>query len=110
VPAIAVDRSREGHARAARSFAGHTGSPAPILAALHPGAPQQHSQIIRGDLASREFVAFWLDEANRIKAVMNVNIWDVIDAVKPLIRDGIAVEPAKLSDPQVAYSELAAEL
>jgi 3-phenylpropionate/trans-cinnamate dioxygenase ferredoxin reductase component len=55
-------------------------------------------------------VAFWLDEANRIKAVMNVNIWDVIDAVKPLIRDGIAVEPAKLSDPQVAYSELAAEL
>lgn len=65
--------------------------------------------IIRGDLASREFVAFWLDEANRIKAVMNVNVWDVIDAIKPLILDGIAVEPAKLSDPQVACSDLAAE-
>jgi NADPH-dependent 2,4-dienoyl-CoA reductase/sulfur reductase-like enzyme len=63
--------------------------------------------IVRGDLATREFVAFWLDEANRIKAVMNVNVWDVIDAVKPVILAGTAVEPARLTDPQVAFSELA---
>ncbi|MDT4907043.1 MAG: 3-phenylpropionate/trans-cinnamate dioxygenase ferredoxin reductase component [Pseudonocardiales bacterium] len=67
----------------------------------------EHRVIVRGDLASREFVAFWLDGTNRIKAVMNVNVWDVIDAVKPLILAGTAVEPARLSDPQVAYRELA---
>jgi 3-phenylpropionate/trans-cinnamate dioxygenase ferredoxin reductase subunit len=67
----------------------------------------QHRLIVRGDLADREFVAFWLDESNRIKAAMNVNVWDVIDAVKPLIIDGTAVDPAQLADPDVAYSELA---
>jgi NADPH-dependent 2,4-dienoyl-CoA reductase/sulfur reductase-like enzyme len=72
----------------------------------HAGQNKYHL-VVRGDLASREFVAFWLDEANRIKAVMNVNVWDVIDAVKPLILAGTAVEPARLSDPQVAYGELA---
>jgi hypothetical protein len=39
--------------------------------------------VVRGDLAAREFVAFWLDDANRIKAAMNVNIWDVIEQIKP---------------------------
>jgi 3-phenylpropionate/trans-cinnamate dioxygenase ferredoxin reductase component len=62
--------------------------------------------IVRGDLASREFVAFWLDDSNRIKAAMNVNIWDVVDAVTPLILDETVVEPTRLSDPDVAYSEL----
>jgi NADPH-dependent 2,4-dienoyl-CoA reductase/sulfur reductase-like enzyme len=70
------------------------------------GSDKDHL-IVRGDLATREFVAFWLDEASRIKAVMNVNVWDVIDAVKPLILAGTVVEPARLSDPQVAFSELA---
>jgi 3-phenylpropionate/trans-cinnamate dioxygenase ferredoxin reductase component len=49
--------------------------------------------IVRGDLASREFVAFWLDDSNRIKAAMNVNIWDVVDAVTLLILDETVVEP-----------------
>lgn len=34
--------------------------------------------LIRGDLSSREFVAFWIDDHNRIQAAMNVNVWDVI--------------------------------
>jgi NADPH-dependent 2,4-dienoyl-CoA reductase/sulfur reductase-like enzyme len=64
--------------------------------------------IVRGNLASREFVAFWVDSSNRIKAAMNVNVWDVIDAVKPLIIAETVVEPTRLSDPDIAYSELAA--
>jgi 3-phenylpropionate/trans-cinnamate dioxygenase ferredoxin reductase subunit len=39
---------------------------------------------------------------------MNVNVWDVIDAVKPLIIAETVVEPTRLSDPDIAYSELAA--
>ena len=39
---------------------------------------------------------------------MNVNVWDVIDEVKPLIADGTVVDPARLADPDVAYGELAA--
>jgi 3-phenylpropionate/trans-cinnamate dioxygenase ferredoxin reductase subunit len=66
--------------------------------------------LIRGDRVNREFVAFWVDDANRIKAVMNVNVWDVIDAVKPFILDGIVIDPAKLSDPRISYDDLAAEL
>lgn len=62
--------------------------------------------VIRGDLASREFVAFWLDADHRITAVMNVNVWDVIDAVKPLILDRKAVDPAKVADPDVDYGSL----
>jgi 3-phenylpropionate/trans-cinnamate dioxygenase ferredoxin reductase component len=53
--------------------------------------------IVRSDLASREFVAFWLDDSNRIKAAMNVNIWDVVDAVTPLILD----EDGGRADPTV---------
>jgi 3-phenylpropionate/trans-cinnamate dioxygenase ferredoxin reductase component len=64
--------------------------------------------LVRGDLAAREFVAFWLDDANRIKAAMNVNVWDVVDAVKPLINSGTVVDPARLVDPEIAYADVAA--
>lgn len=70
------------------------------------GAPgPDDGLVIRGSLDTREFVAFWTD-ANRITAVMNVNVWDVIDAVKPLILAGKVVDPARLADPQVGYSDL----
>jgi NADPH-dependent 2,4-dienoyl-CoA reductase/sulfur reductase-like enzyme len=62
--------------------------------------------VVRGDLAGREFVAFWLDDARRIKAAMNVNVWDVVDEIKPLIATGKAVDPDRLSDPAVPYAEL----
>jgi 3-phenylpropionate/trans-cinnamate dioxygenase ferredoxin reductase component len=65
--------------------------------------------VVRGDLATREFVAFWLDDADRIKASMNVNVWDVVDEVKPLIANGTVVDPGRLADPAVAYSEVAAD-
>jgi 3-phenylpropionate/trans-cinnamate dioxygenase ferredoxin reductase subunit len=42
--------------------------------------------VVRGDLASREFVAFWLDGGRTAsRPAMNVNVWDVVDEVKPLI-------------------------
>ena len=63
--------------------------------------------VVRGDLANREFVAFWLNEASQISAAMNVNVWDVVDAVKPLIVDGTVVDPARLADPNVAYGDVA---
>lgn len=62
--------------------------------------------VVRGDLAKREFVAFWLDSENRILAAMNVNVWDVLEQIKPLIVAGARVDPAKLADPDVAYSAL----
>jgi 3-phenylpropionate/trans-cinnamate dioxygenase ferredoxin reductase subunit len=69
--------------------------------------PGSYAQVVvRGDLDAREFVAFWLDDGNRIKAAMNVNLWDVVDEIKPLILAGKAVDPARLADPAVPYAEL----
>ena len=62
--------------------------------------------VIRGSLPAREFVAFWLDDADRILAAMNVNVWDVVDEVKPLIANGSTVDPERLADPAIAYAEL----
>ena len=64
--------------------------------------------VIRGDVGKREFVAFWVDGGNRIKAAMNINVWDVVDAIKPLIAAGTVVDPVRLADPAVAYADVAA--
>jgi NADPH-dependent 2,4-dienoyl-CoA reductase/sulfur reductase-like enzyme len=63
--------------------------------------------VVRGDLLARKFVAFWLDDSNRIKAAMNVNIWDVLDTIKPLIVHGSAVDPTQLTDPYASWTGLA---
>lgn len=62
--------------------------------------------VVRGDLGAREFVAFWLDANNRITAAMNVNTWDVVEEVKPLIAGRTAVDPVRLSQPEVPYDRL----
>lgn len=72
----------------------------------HAGTGSYDRVVVRGDLGAREFVAFWLDSSHRIKAAMNVNVWDVIDQIRPLIVDGTSVDPARLADPDVAYSSL----
>jgi NADPH-dependent 2,4-dienoyl-CoA reductase/sulfur reductase-like enzyme len=61
--------------------------------------------VVRGDLARREFVAFWLSHG-RIKAAMNVNVWDVIDLIRPLITAGTPIDTEKLADPDVPYDTL----
>jgi 3-phenylpropionate/trans-cinnamate dioxygenase ferredoxin reductase subunit len=56
--------------------------------------------VFRGDPATREFVAFWLVE-DRVVAGMNVNVWDVTDAIKRLISERVAVDDRALSGPDV---------
>jgi 3-phenylpropionate/trans-cinnamate dioxygenase ferredoxin reductase subunit len=62
--------------------------------------------VFRGDPATREFVAFWL-VGDRVVAGMNVNVWDVADPIKHLIRERVAVDDGRLADPDVALGELA---
>ncbi len=61
--------------------------------------------VFRGDLAGREFVAFWLS-GGRVLAGMNVNVWDVTDAIQELVRRGTPVDPARLADPEVPLDQL----
>ena len=56
--------------------------------------------VIRGDAAARELIAFWVAEG-RVLAGMNLNVWDVNDAVQELVRSRAVVDPGKLADPDV---------
>jgi 3-phenylpropionate/trans-cinnamate dioxygenase ferredoxin reductase subunit len=62
--------------------------------------------LVRGDLESREFVAFWLSN-RRVVAGMNVNVWDVNEHVQTLIRSRATVDPRTLTDPASPLSALA---
>ncbi|NKX53811.1 NAD(P)/FAD-dependent oxidoreductase [Arthrobacter mobilis] len=53
--------------------------------------------VIRGNAAELEFIAFWLRDS-KVVAGMNVNVWDVQDAIQDLIRSGRPVSAAELSD------------
>lgn len=61
--------------------------------------------VIRGDLDKREFIAFWLQDG-KVVAGMNVNVWDVVDDVKALIRSGQQVDRERLADPDVPLDSL----
>jgi 3-phenylpropionate/trans-cinnamate dioxygenase ferredoxin reductase subunit len=63
--------------------------------------------VVRGDLIGRAFVAFWLDQTDRILASMNVNVWDVVEEVKPLIAGKVPVDVQKLTDPDTPYADVA---
>jgi 3-phenylpropionate/trans-cinnamate dioxygenase ferredoxin reductase subunit len=70
--------------------------------------PGGYAQVIfRGDPAAREFVAFWLDSGGRVLAGMNVNIWDVNDAIQALVRSGEPTDPGALRDLAVDLAGLA---
>jgi 3-phenylpropionate/trans-cinnamate dioxygenase ferredoxin reductase subunit len=53
--------------------------------------------VLRGDPASREFVAFWLRD-ERVVAGMNVNVWGVVDAIASLVREGAPADRERLAD------------
>lgn len=55
--------------------------------------------IFRGDPGRREFIAFWLS-GRQVLAGMNVNIWDVNDAIQGLVRAGQPVDKDALQDPE----------
>ena len=69
-------------------------------------APSFERVVFRGDVAGREFVAFWLDRDDRVLAGMNVNVWDVLDDVKALIRSRAPVDVGKLRDPRSSLADL----
>jgi 3-phenylpropionate/trans-cinnamate dioxygenase ferredoxin reductase component len=69
-------------------------------------APKYERVVFRGDVDAREFIAFWLDADNRVLAGMNVNVWDVLDDVKSVIRSKSAVDPDTLADPKAPLGEL----
>jgi 3-phenylpropionate/trans-cinnamate dioxygenase ferredoxin reductase subunit len=61
--------------------------------------------VIRGDTETRKFIAFWLKD-DVAAAAMNVNVWDVTDQLKALIRSRAQLNPARLVDTSVALDEL----
>lgn len=61
--------------------------------------------VYRGDVAGREFLAFWQRDG-RVVAGMNVNVWDVNDDLKALVQSGRVIDPARLADPSVPVDEL----
>jgi 3-phenylpropionate/trans-cinnamate dioxygenase ferredoxin reductase component len=61
--------------------------------------------VLRGNPASREFMAFWLI-GDRIAAGLSVNVWDVIDVVRRLVEERVAVDDRRLADPGLALEDL----
>jgi len=62
--------------------------------------------VFRGDPGSREFIAFWLS-GDRVLAGMNVNVWDVVEPIRRLIRERVPVDDWRLTDPDVPLEQLA---
>jgi 3-phenylpropionate/trans-cinnamate dioxygenase ferredoxin reductase subunit len=61
--------------------------------------------VIRGDLAGREFQAFWLS-GGRALAGMHVNLWDDgIDPIKEVVASGRVLDPVRLADPAVPLGD-----
>ncbi len=69
-------------------------------------APTWDRVVVRGDPASREFIAFWLVD-DRVVAGMNVGVWDVTDHIQNLIRTGATVDDRRLADTDVPVEDLA---
>lgn len=63
------------------------------------------SVVVRGSIAERELIAFWVDEG-RVLAGMNVNVWDVSEQIEALVRSGRTVDAERLADPDVPLTEV----
>jgi 3-phenylpropionate/trans-cinnamate dioxygenase ferredoxin reductase component len=61
--------------------------------------------VFRGDVDAREFIAFWIKD-DRVLAGMNMNVWDVNESIRDLIRSGQRVDRKRLIDPDVPLDEL----
>ena len=69
-------------------------------------APSYERIVFRGDVDSREYIAFWLDAGNRVLAGMNVNISGVIGDIKDIVRGRAPVDPDRLADPDCPLTSL----
>ncbi len=63
--------------------------------------------VVRGDLDAGRFIAFWMIDG-RVRAGMNVNIWDVTEPIQALVRSEDPVDPVALADPDVPVAALLA--
>ena len=61
--------------------------------------------MIRGDLAHREFIAFWQRDGV-VTAAMNVNVWDVVEDLRAIVASGRVIDARRLADPTVPLAEL----
>lgn len=61
--------------------------------------------VVRGSLETREFIAFWV-RGGQVVAGMNVNTWDVQEAIKGLISSRRTVDTARLADPQTPLEDI----
>lgn len=62
--------------------------------------------VYRGDLAGREFCAFWLS-GGVVIAGMNVNVWDVQSDIRALIQSRRRVDVRRLADPDISLADSA---
>ena len=69
-------------------------------------APEWGRVVVRGDVAAREFHAFWIADS-RVIAAMNVNLWDDGAELRRLVESEERVDPSRLSDPGVPLAEAA---
>jgi 3-phenylpropionate/trans-cinnamate dioxygenase ferredoxin reductase subunit len=61
--------------------------------------------VIRGDVAAREFIAFWLREG-RVQAGMNVNVSDVAGDIEALVAARMPVDAGRLADTSIALEDV----
>ncbi|MGV9268494.1 NAD(P)/FAD-dependent oxidoreductase [Kitasatospora sp. NPDC003701] len=61
--------------------------------------------VFRGDPATREFIAFWLADG-KVLAGMNVNVWDVTDPIRDLVRSQRVVDVDRLTNPDVPLGDI----
>jgi hypothetical protein len=61
---------------------------------------------VRGSLASRKFLAFYLTEG-RVESVVAINQGRDMRRAFPIIKARVAVDPARLEDPNVDLRTLA---
>jgi 3-phenylpropionate/trans-cinnamate dioxygenase ferredoxin reductase subunit len=59
--------------------------------------PDACELVVRGDLAGREFIAFWLS-GGTVEAALNVNSWDDGDALGALVDNNVQVTGEQLRD------------
>jgi len=64
--------------------------------------------VVRGDLAAREFIAFWLKD-QRVIAGMNAGVWGVVEPIQTLIRGGRPVDPERLANPNLPLDQVTGE-
>jgi 3-phenylpropionate/trans-cinnamate dioxygenase ferredoxin reductase component len=72
------------------------------------GSDGYDAVVYRGDRQAKEFIAFWVKDS-RVLAGMNINVWDVQDPVRELIKAGYAgkaVDLDRLADPDTPLDRL----